>query len=166
MSLPDAQIGHLAPSRLRIRIPSRRKDGRYFERLRKEFLRLERLDRVEVNPVTGSVLLMGSRLDLAAVENYARSKGLFDLRQTKPSSAPVTRKIVEPLGTLSSGMKRITGGRLDLPGLTFILLLVSGVVEIVRGNFRAPPWYTAFWYAFGVFTKSLVDMADREDEVE
>jgi hypothetical protein len=149
---------------LRIRIPSRRKDHRYFERLRGEFLRLESLERVEVNPVTGSVLLTGSRLDPVAVENYARSQGLFDLRQKKPSSAPVTRTIVEPLGTLSSGLKRITGGRLDLPGLVFILLLASGISEIIKGNFRAPPWYTAFWYAFGVFTKSLVDMVHKSDE--
>jgi hypothetical protein len=34
------------------------------------------------------------------------------------------------------------------------------VVEIMRGNFRMPPWYTAFWYAFGLFTKSMLDRTD------
>jgi len=25
----------------------------------------------------------------------------------------------------------------------------------MRGNFGIPPWYTAFWYSFGVYTKQI-----------
>ena len=28
--------------------------------------------------------------------------------------------------------------------------------EMAREANRTPPWYTAFWYAFGLFTKSLL----------
>jgi hypothetical protein len=43
-------------------------------------------------------------------------------------------------------------------------LLGTGIYQIVRGNFGAPPWYTAFWYAFGVFTKSLIDKGGRGND--
>lgn len=160
MSPPDAQAGHFTAERLRIRIPSRKRNVRYFDHLRDEFLEYGKFDRVEVNPVTGSILFTGRGLKIASIEEYARSRGLFELRGQGRSVVPVTRKMIEPLGSLSSRLKRFTGGQIDLPGFIFILLLVSGLYEIVRGNFRAPPWYTALWYAFGVFTKSLADRSD------
>jgi hypothetical protein len=45
----------------------------------------------------------------------------------------------------------------DLPGMVFLSALLIGLYELARGNFRPPPWYTAFWYAFGVYSKSLMD---------
>jgi hypothetical protein len=54
-------------------------------------------------------------------------------------------------------MGQFTGGWLDLPGMAFLLLLGIGIYQIRRGNIGLPPWYTAFWYAFGVYTKSLVE---------
>ena len=39
----------------------------------------------------------------------------------------------------------------------FGVLLALGIYQISRGNFMAPAWYTAFWYAFGVLTKTLID---------
>jgi hypothetical protein len=27
----------------------------------------------------------------------------------------------------------------------------AGIYQIARGNFAAPAWYTAFWYALGLF---------------
>lgn len=47
--------------------------------------------------------------------------------------------------------------RPDLPGMAFLTLLGVGIYQLVRGNFAAPPWYTAFWYAMGIFTKSIME---------
>jgi hypothetical protein len=35
-------------------------------------------------------------------------------------------------------------------------LVITGVYQILRGQFRTPPWYTAFWYAFGLLTMFVV----------
>jgi len=45
--------------------------------------------------------------------------------------------------------------------MAILSLLGLGLYQILRGNFRAPPWYTAFWYALGIFTKSLSDKGDK-----
>jgi hypothetical protein len=101
-------------------------------------------------------------LDVSGIEAYAEEQGLFDLRRKALGTVPLSRRIAEPLSDTNSFLSRTTGGFLDLPGAAFLLLLGVGVFEIVRGNFRTPPWYTAFWYAFGVFTKSIVDKASKK----
>ena len=65
---------------------------------------------------------------------------------------------------MSQSLRRFSSGELDLAVMVFIALLGVGVYQIARGNFGAPPWYTAFWYALGVLTKtsSNTDSDDSE----
>jgi hypothetical protein len=51
---------------------------------------------------------------------------------------------------------------LDLPGMIFLSLLAVGLWELAIGNFKRPPWYTAFWYAFGLFSKAIFDELKSE----
>jgi hypothetical protein len=162
--LPKASVSHQSSKRLRIKIPSQKGDWDYFQGLGEKLVKYQDFDVLQLNPVTGSVLFIDERLDVSGIEAYAREKGLFDLKRTGVSVVPLSRRIAEPLSGTSSFLNRTTGGFLDLPGAAFLLLLGVGLYEIVRGNFRSPPWYTAFWYAFGVFTKSLVDIASRKEE--
>jgi hypothetical protein len=162
--LPAAKVSHQSSKRLRIKIPSQKGDWDYFHSLGKKLVKYQDFDVLQLNPVTGSVLFLDERLDVAGIEAYARENGLFDLRRTAERAVPLSRRIAEPLIGTSSFLSRTTGGVVDLPGAAFLLLLGIGLYEIVRGNFRTPPWYTAFWYAFGVFTKSLADMASKKEE--
>lgn len=165
MNLPRARVSHQSSRRLRIRIPEQRGNEAYFDALRKTLSRYEGAEEVEVNRVTGSLLLLGKRLDLDSLRAFAQKNDLFrienreDSGENRPSHLP--GKAVKPLQALQGGMDQLTGGNLDLSGLIFFLLLGTGIHQIVRGNFTAPPWYTAFWYAFGVFTKQLVDKAGQ-----
>ena len=43
---------------------------------------------------------------------------------------------------------------MDLGTASFGALLIMGIYQISRGNFMAPAWYTAFWYALNIFLKS------------
>lgn len=161
--LPEAHVSHQSAKRLRIKIPSHKGDWDYFQSLGKKLVKYQDFDVLQLNPVTGSVLLLDERLDVAGIEAYASENGLFDLRRAATRAVPLSRRIAEPLSDTSSFLSRTTGGFLDLPGAAFLLLLGVGLYEIVRGNFRTPPWYTAFWYAFGVFTKCIVDKASKEE---
>jgi hypothetical protein len=162
--LPEAKVSHQSAKRLRIKIPSKKGDGNYFQRLGEKLVKYKDFEVLQLNPLTGSVLFIDEGLDVDGIEAYAGENGLFDLRRTALPSVPLSRRIAEPLGDTSAFLSRTTGGFLDLPGAAFLLLLGVGLVEIVRGNFRTPPWYTAFWYAFGVFTKSIVDKASKKEE--
>lgn len=160
--LPEAKVSHQSSKRLRIKIPSQKGEGEYFQIVGKKLVEYQAFDVLQLNPVTGSVLFLDERLDIAGIEAYARENGLFDLKKAGVSVMPLSRRIAEPLSGTSSFLSRTTGGFLDLPGAAFLLLLGVGLYEIVRGNFRTPPWYTAFWYAFGIFTKSIVDIASKK----
>jgi hypothetical protein len=155
---------------VRIRVPSQKGNDEYFEALRKSLSQYDAAEAVEVNQFTGSVLLLGNRLELDAVAAIGQSNDLFQIGNpvkpalNNPSHLP--GKAVKPLEGLQGAMDQLTGGNLDLSGLIFFLLLGTGVHQILRGNFVAPPWYTAFWYAFGVFTKQLVDKAQEEPAQE
>ena len=59
-----------------------------------------------------------------------------------------------PFGSVSRRIRAFTGNAADLSGLAVLALLTVGVYQIARGNFGAPAWYTAFWYALGIFNKS------------
>ena len=59
-----------------------------------------------------------------------------------------------PFASLSRRIRDFTGSAADLSGLAVLALLTVGVYQIARGNFGAPAWYTAFWYALGIFNRS------------
>lgn len=60
-------------------------------------------------------------------------------------------------------LKESTLGHLDLPTLLFFVLIAVGTVQLLRNGLRSPPWYTAFWYAMGIYLKSLADKQSEPD---
>jgi hypothetical protein len=157
LDLPVAVISHRLPTRLRFKLASRKGDGDFFTAVVKKLAGLENIERLEANPGTGSVLMVGKDLDPSDIAGFAEQNGLFTLNVLPAEAVPLSRRITEPIGRVSGSLNRLTGGEIDLAGLAFLALLGTGVYQIARGNLRAPPWYTAFWYALGVFTKSLAD---------
>ena len=160
MTLPDAHIGHLTPERVRIKIPSRRGDEAYFLHVKELLLKDGVLGTVRVNSKTASVLIAGSPTDLERIASSGEKSALFHLETSLPKAEPLSSKIVAPARNLGRAIDRFSGGELDLAGAVFLGLIGWGVTQLVRGNFVAPPWYVAFWYALGVFTRSLADKAE------
>lgn len=145
------------PSRLRIKIDGHKNDAAFFEELQKQLTAEFDLNRVTANPETGSVLLEGDAVDPAAVGAFGQTHALFSLAQRPQKPSGIAERIGRSIGGVNAGVRSASAGELDLPSLVFVLLLISGAFQLLRGNFSAPPWYTAFWYAFGVFTKSIAD---------
>lgn len=160
MNLPEAEVVHQIRGRLRIRVSSRRGDAAFFDDLAKRFN--DEGASAAIRPVTGSILVTG---DLATPE-WVRDMGArtrtFVLKFPPASPMPAAAHVIAPIASLNRGIRRFTHGELDIFGAVFVVLLTTGIVEIFRGNFRTPPWYTAFWYAFGIFTKSILDHMDTE----
>jgi Heavy metal associated domain 2 len=154
---PEAFIAHQIQSRIRLKIPSRKGDASFFAELRDRLVGLKQFEKVESNFTTGSVLLVKEDCDVHQLARFADEEQLFHLifEETKPVT--LKEQVAGPMAALSHQIRDFTDGELDLPGTIFIGLLLFGLYEIARGNFTAPPWYTAFWYAFGIFSKSLID---------
>jgi hypothetical protein len=159
VDLPQAHVSHRSPTRIRLKITSRRGDAPYFADLQQAFDSARLTESVAVNTLTGSVLFVGEAVDLDSISDFAQDRQLFKLRQSRPLSRPVARYVAEPLHQADGIIEGLTGGYLNLAGSIFLLLLGMGTYDLVRGGFRIPPWYTAFWYALGLFSLLAVEKA-------
>ena len=83
--LPAARVCYRSPHRLRLRIPSRRGDAAFFDRVKDGFATGVVFNRPEVNAVTGSILF-NAAVDVEMVGLYAEALGLFALAG-KPQAA-------------------------------------------------------------------------------
>lgn len=162
MSLPKGRCVHCLPDRLRVRVDSKRRDKSFFQlikdALQEEFPKAD----ISVNAMTGSLLCRNAGCDLPSLASTARAKGLFELAD-RGEQIPLAQSIQRGFESANKGIRRSTSGQLDLPSLVFLFLAGTAIYQIGRGNIGLPPWYTAFWYAFGVFTKSLIDAKTASD---
>lgn len=154
--MPAARIAHRSSRRLRLRVASRRGREDYFAAVAAGLTGWRRWDRLEVNPLTGSVLLCSRSIDLEKIEFHARRLGLFYLDSNARMPRPMMHAVVHPITGLDRTLRGMTGGILDLPSGVFFALLGSGIYQLARNPISAPPWYTAFWYAFGLLTMYAV----------
>jgi hypothetical protein len=157
---PEAHIHHQTSQRLRIRIPSKRKDTAFFSWLEEQLSLGAGFEGVEINAVTGSILFKDEEgVDLEAITAYAQEKQLFTVIEHNPGpstpSAPLAPgKVAEPVQKFNEQIKTLTGGRISIAILAFLYLFGAGVYQVSKGNLHAPPWYTAFWYAYDLFRKA------------
>jgi hypothetical protein len=154
--LPVVQLVHHLRHRVRLRLEDGRRRGVDFESMATSLE--QRLPGVAVRcrPVTGSIVVSGPPASIEKVGVVAEKAGLFRVQAPTPA-LPLAVQMTRPVGKLSAFLEKATRGNVDLPGMVFLSALLLGLYELARGNFRTPPWYTAFWYAFGVYSKTLMD---------
>ncbi len=162
--IPEAYVSHRAPRRLRIKIPSKKGNSSFFSTLLDRLAKCPDIEDIRVNAQIGSALILYTG-DTKVVAEFAENNELFHLN---PGSRPRKTFFVNVADTFRAydkELKQISGGEVDIPSLVFLSLLISGVWQIARGNLGMPAWYTAFYYALGVFTRSQVDEPDEGGEL-
>jgi hypothetical protein len=138
---PRAEISHLTPGRLRLRIPERRRDDAFFARVRQHLSDRSGVVRVDVNPITASVLI---QFNGAAEDFAARDDDLFELDDFPLEPSPLDA-VRDEVVAADRTLRQLTGGA-DLRTLLFFALLAGGLYQLVRGNIAAPA-VTLLWYA-------------------
>jgi hypothetical protein len=163
MALTNGEVVHFTPGRVRVRFPEKRNDPDFFRALEKPLKAHPEITAIRSNPLTGSLLLEGSFTDAGRLAEYAKSHELFFIETAETGGVPLRKKIYQSFDAGNRFVKDRSSNQLDLPVLIFLLLLGSGIYQLARSEVRLPPWYTAFWYALGVFTKSLSDLDTADD---
>jgi hypothetical protein len=150
-----AHVSHQTSGRLRVKIPSKKGNSNYFEAVKSGFAGLGGIDDIQVNHLTGSVLFLLKGASEEAIASHALSRGIFKLHG-KSSSTPagLQQRLSGTFKGMNDQIKSLTGNELDIAGSAFLVLIGAGIYEISRGNFTAPAWYTAFWYALNILLKS------------
>lgn len=156
--LARAVVVHQAPGRMRLRIPERKRQAAFFERLKSQLAAPNGIVSVEANPLTGSVTIAHS-LDVEQIARHAREAGLFEI-DTR-GREPVAVALAQGSESLDRRLRRASGGSLDLFSVAFLGLAGVGVWQLVRGNVSAPA-VTLFWYAASLILMARSAAAERE----
>lgn len=148
--LPQARVCHYASGRLRLKIPEKRRHEAFFDNLRERLSGWDSIERVEVNPLTASVLVEFTSLFELFAEN-ARKNDLFEvdfdaLSGIGEAPKPLTDHAAEAVAKADESIRRWSAGAADLRSAVFVFLLGAGLMQALRGNVAAPA-ATLFWYA-------------------
>jgi hypothetical protein len=162
--IPHAHVSHGMPCRLRIKVPSKKGDLSYFAEVQEQLSACPGVQDVTVSPYTGGAVILYD-CDERTVAEYAREKGLFTLgHPARLKKKTLFDHVADTFGTYNKSLKKLTDGQVDVPSLVFLSLVISGIYQIARGNLSSPAWYTAFYYAVGVFSRARVDEWDEAEE--
>lgn len=132
-AIPKAVVLHATPQRLRLRILSKRRDGRYFSRLATWLNQQDEIHHYAVNPLTATVLVCHHQpLPIAEFARRAQDAALL---QFAPSSA------AKLLGTPGAAEVDFTQALRAAPALkpalaSFYVVMIA--YQISRGQLLAP----------------------------
>ncbi|MEO5336527.1 MAG: hypothetical protein H7841_06500 [Magnetospirillum sp. WYHS-4] len=143
---------HRALGRTRVRIPERRRDSDYFERVARVLAACPGIEAVEANALTAS-LLVSHAGDVEALARLARDRDLFDLRSGPIPAKTLTDSVGKGGAAVSRALGQWTGGQADLAVVAFLFFVTLGVAQVFRGRVAIPA-ITAFWYAASVVLMS------------
>jgi hypothetical protein len=136
-------------------------DRDYFSRL-KEFLSpLPGIEKVEANPLTGSILVLHN-IDLKSVDDlkpmadYSEMSGLFKIVLPETNARPLAQEVAASFAAVNEKVKAATSGTLDIPTLAFVGLMGVSIVQISQGVVAVPA-ITALWYASTILKDQLTE---------
>jgi Heavy metal associated domain 2 len=168
MGMTGIKVVHAMPGRVRVKI-SRLKNNPDLAREIQDCLSgVEGMQRVEVNLITGSVLLLYNAEEMDPLTSFYSLAGILaplfpelhmsELQTWLDSSNDETNgqpSMAERLSTFLGAINQQVGkstGTVDLKllfPLTLFLLGVRGILAAEKLTF--PAWYDLLWFAFGTF---------------
>ena len=150
---PVAFVNHKTAGRIRLRVPSKKKDFAYFRMLEEDLPAVSGVQSVQTNPLTAGVLIRHSS-DPDHIVQMTEKRGLFRFEHKAFVQANLQGRISEAFRGIDIAFKDMSGNELDLGGAAFVVLLGMSIHQIIKGNITTLPWYAAGWYALNIFLKS------------
>lgn len=144
-SLPRALVVHNVPGRLRLRVPERRHDTGYFERVTARLAMLDTVKTVHSDPRVASILVLHGEEAPARIVDHAKSEGLFVL-ELHPTYESLAELINRGCAELDGQVRSRTSGRLDLASIAFIGMTGVGLSKMLRGD-PFPAGFSMIWHA-------------------
>jgi hypothetical protein len=162
--VPMAYVAHQIPGRIRLRVPDRRGDNRYFESVRKTLSEHPAVERLRASPVSASIVIhhQGAATPITAA---ASQRGLFEIAPAPSASQAAPRKEAraasgspfDPVATGLAGLALLQASRgqvfgsaaenfwnahgarriLQRPGLAAFFAVV-GAYQVFRGRYFGP----------------------------
>jgi hypothetical protein len=158
--MPKALMTSMGPGRVRFRIPIKRGDAIYFNRIRSELESLPEVIAIRVNPLSASVLILHhGDFDLGQLVQWARSRRLFSVPRQPDRRLTLGEMMWHKTKQVESALETLTRGRIDLETSFFFLFLVLGLSQVWRGQIMQPA-IPLLWRAMDLLRKSQENQVD------
>jgi len=163
--LPTAKISHSTAERLRVRLPSHKRDIAFFTRLEMELKECPQIEAVRANPTTASVLIF-HHATTEQILSWAEERGLFQLTPATPDTevreeerlrgfmeyvgdqhSKVVRAITRRAVRLDETIEEATDDRINLTGIASLSLFGLSFYQTLKKGDFLPDGATLFWYA-------------------
>jgi hypothetical protein len=151
---PAARITHQMEGRLRLHIPSRRRDVPYFEEIKQTLSSCHRVDGVSTNPLTASALVRGTAA-ADEIRSAGERSGLFTLVSDEfvPVAAGLRDRLGAEVDQLDERVNRATNGLLDLNGFAFLGFVSAAAWQLTKRRVL-PEALTILFYAASLLPRS------------
>lgn len=151
---PAAYVKHQLPGRVRLKIPQKRGDVRYFNRIAELFADCPAITELQLNPQAASILICHRVTeDFSAIAEFAQANGLFrvmgaQLEETfSMPHLPLAKLASTGLNRVDETLMDFSRGRLDARTLLIMALIGLAVRQATRGNTLGAA-SSLLWYAF------------------
>jgi hypothetical protein len=134
--IPAAYIEHQLPGRVRLRVPSKRGEVPFFEKVVRELSKHPAVHELTATPLTASIMLQYVE-PLHAITAAAADQNLFETARVQP--APKRRE-PNKAGRMSKASSLTNGFATGLSGLSLF--------QVARGNMVGSA-VESFWHSFG-----------------
>ncbi len=144
------RLRHLLPGRVRFQIKLIKHNQDICRQLKEKLRQIETVELVEVNPVTGSVLIVYDEVKLPPDLLAAALIRLLGLEEElEKDLTPAAAREIKQFGkALNRVVYDRTGGLLDMKTALFILLAVVGTRKLLlEKNLSIPAGFTLLWWA-------------------
>jgi hypothetical protein len=161
--LAGIELRHAIPGRVRLRFPALKGEPGLSHEVERQLSALPVVRRVEVNPVTGSVLVLYDPADSAAIAQLGRlmipGLDLDAMPRPDDSAGPNGDGSAAPAEALAEFGRRLnekfeaaSGHAVDLKFLVPPSLVVGGLLRLIASKkVPSPAWYDFLWFAFGTY---------------
>lgn len=153
---PFAYIKHQLPGRVRLKIPQKKGDFHYFDRIAESLAGCTGITRLQLNPPAGSILICHDiETHFLNISEFAQTNGLFTIIEQPEEEAftipylPIPMLASTGLNRFDESLMDFSRGRLDGRSLLFLGLIGLAVRQITKGHILGPA-STLLWYAFSV----------------
>ena len=145
------RTSHVLPGRVRFYIPSLKNDEHNTELVEKQLTKIDGVDSVQVNQISGSVLIIFDKEKLEAELFCAALIRILDLeKELEKMPKPILPKELQEIGnSLNRAVFEKTGGIIDLWTAIPILLIIFGFRKILTDRTTMwPTGITMLWWAY------------------
>jgi hypothetical protein len=169
MDAEGIKVVHALPGRIRLKVAQVRENPALANQIQQRLTGVQGIQKVEVNPLTGSVLVLYDATATASPDSLrALAEPLaalfpgFELKDLEPWQSlsangagavpPLAGGIRSFFSSLNTGVETVTGGSADLKVLLPLTLFFLGIRGLlVSEKPVSPTWYDLLWFALGTY---------------